>query len=145
MTLKARLVVALLAVGLAVVVTGAVVVSTQRQYLVEQLDTQLARSTIPALRDVARLAGEQTAVSVDADAGTYRVRVAAAPNGYVAVGVPQESLDESVRRLMVVTLAAAVVRLGLLGLAGWWVVRLGLRPIRADGRVGRGHAVAGPA
>ena len=68
MTLRARLIVALVAVGVAVLVACAIVVTSQRQYLFDQLDRQLLVSSLPAVR----LAGPPTgrgAVSRQPQAG----------------------------------------------------------------------------
>ncbi|HVF14492.1 MAG TPA: HAMP domain-containing protein, partial [Acidimicrobiales bacterium] len=191
MTLRARLVVALAAAGVAVLVTAGVVVTSQRQYLLDQLDRQLVSSSPPAVRlaetpatagtsgapfasptnlpsalfetylalvsadgeelrvlfpgpegrgspslaglDLARLAAEGTPVTVDAvgGGGSYRVRVVDGRAGLAAIALPLDRLEASVARLLLLSAIGAGVILGLLGLLGWWVVRLGLRPIRA--------------
>jgi len=190
-TLRARLVVALAAAGVAVLLTAGVVVTSQRHYLLDQLDRQLVRSSPPAARlvetpatagasgapfasptnlpsdlfetylalvsadgeelrvlfpglegrgspslaglDLARLAAEGTPVTVDAvgRGGSYRLRVVDGRAGLAVVALPLDRLEASVARLLLLSAIGAGVILGLLGLLGWWVVRLGLRPIRA--------------
>ncbi|MGE3621380.1 MAG: sensor histidine kinase [Acidimicrobiia bacterium] len=62
----------------------------------------------------------------------YRVRAAVArPSGTVmVVALPLDDVDEAVRRLVVVELAATAAIVGVLGLVAWWVLHLGIRPVK---------------
>jgi two-component system OmpR family sensor kinase len=49
---------------------------------------------------------------------------------HLVVALPLDRVEAATRRLVLVMLIAAAVIAGVLGLVCWWVVRLGLRPIR---------------
>lgn len=72
-------------------------------------------------------------VTVDADRGArYRLAPARATarGPVLVVGLPLDDVDDAVSRLRgVVVLAGLAVAVGL-GLVAWWVVRLGIRPLR---------------
>jgi two-component system OmpR family sensor kinase len=187
-TLRARLVVALVAVAAAIIASGAVIVAIERSYLVNQLDQQTLASLLPAMRlagapdatatvssppagvpaglfdryvaavgsdghvlrvfgpgsdtdggpvlagvHLAQVASSRRAVTVAATGGTdsYRLVARSTATGYIVVASPLAQLDASVNRLMAVLGIAGLTVVGLLLLLGWWVVRLGLRPIGA--------------
>jgi two-component system OmpR family sensor kinase len=50
--------------------------------------------------------------------------------GYLVVALPLDRVDAATRQLVLVMLIAAAVIAGVLALVCWWVIRLGLRPIR---------------
>ncbi|MDQ2649052.1 MAG: HAMP domain-containing histidine kinase, partial [Actinomycetota bacterium] len=83
--------------------------------------------------DVERLRSGRP-VTVPAEHGDldYRalVREGGPPGGLTIVALPLDDVQESVRRLLAVELAAGVAVLGVLGLVSWWVVHLGVRPVR---------------
>lgn len=71
--------------------------------------------------------------TVDADGADFRYRVAAradGPAGTLLVALPLDDVDEAVRRLVAVELLAGAALLAVLGLVTWWVVHLGVRPVR---------------
>lgn len=79
------------------------------------------------------LAAKRTLDTVGSTAsGTrYRVLVRADPGGgLVLVGLPLDDVDATVGRLVVVELVATGVVLAVLALVAWWVLRLGVRPVR---------------
>jgi two-component system OmpR family sensor kinase len=194
-TLRARLIVALAAVSIAVIVAGYAVVTIQRRYLVDQVDRQLATSGRPAAgfalrsarapgvtvpeppvtrrtrqdvpsdlfdiyvarvsdngtaqevivpgasrfgapdmrgKDIAALAerGPITASAVHGST-SFRVEVVTTrADDHLVVALPLDRVEAATRRLVLVMLIAGAVIAGVLGLVCWWVVRLGLRPIR---------------
>jgi two-component system OmpR family sensor kinase len=84
-------------------------------------------------RDVDRLRAGQ-AVTVPAERGDLDYRVLAReggpPGGLTVAALPLDDVEESVRRLVAVELVAGVAVLAVLGLVSWWVVHLGVRPVR---------------
>lgn len=78
-----------------------------------------------ALRD-----GE--AVTVDSDQDTrYRLMARSDRNRVLGViGLSLDDVDSAVRRLVVVLAIAVVSVAGVLALVTWWVIRLGVRPVR---------------
>lgn len=72
------------------------------------------------------------AITVNGD-GVKRFRVLAQPGGRGAtpvVGAPLDDVDASSRRLLAVEGIATLVMLALLGLVAFWVLRLGVRPVK---------------
>ncbi|MDP1804651.1 MAG: histidine kinase dimerization/phospho-acceptor domain-containing protein, partial [Acidimicrobiales bacterium] len=109
----------------------------ERGVLVTRLAPDLADGTAPTpiLSDtpVAELqAGRTITVPSDDDAVDYRMagRADRAGVGLGVVGIPLEGVDEATRRLFVVQGFALSAALAVLGLVTWWVVRLGVRPVR---------------
>lgn len=71
-----------------------------------------------------------TATAADGDL-RYRVLVHESSNGDLVVyGLPLEDVDASMNRLAVVELTALAVIVGALGLITFWVLRLGVRPVK---------------
>jgi two-component system OmpR family sensor kinase len=63
--------------------------------------------------------------------GRYRVLSLAARSGVtVVLALPLNDIDETVRRLVAVEVGATAFVLAVLGLVTWWVVRLGVQPIK---------------
>lgn len=221
MTLRSRLAVVYAVAVVAVVVTGATVVLTQRQYLMDQVDSRLRGAAAPVVRadpfgapgpvvagpantlwvgevdprgelrtlpsvldegdapDVtgAELLrsplGEPFTVGSESGGSGYRMLVAQPlpagspppsepgdPEGQtlqpsgpagprMAFALPLEDLDSAVGRLAAVLGWGALGILAVLALSGWWVWRLGLRPIRemtaaADRIAAGGHDLGVP-
>ena len=68
--------------------------------------------------------------------GSPSYRVLAAPlegGGTVIIAIPLSDLDATLAQLAVIELAAGLAVLVLLGLATWWIVRRGLRPLERMG------------
>ena len=74
------------------------------------------------------------AVTVPSDDSGSRYRLLArreGPRGGMAVvGLSLDDVDSAVRRLVAVQGLALVAVLGVLGLVTWWVIHLGVRPVR---------------
>ena len=74
------------------------------------------------------------AVTVPSDPGGSRYRLlgrAEGPRGRMAVvGLALDDVDGAVRRLVGVEALALITVLGVLALVMWWVIRLGVRPVR---------------
>lgn len=110
---------------------------SERGVLVTRLAPDLADGAAPtpilSETAVAELqAGRTITVPSDDDAVDYRMagRVERVGVGLAVVGIPLEGVDETTRRLFVVQGFALSAALAVLGLVTWWVVRLGVRPVR---------------
>lgn len=97
------------------------------------------RGTSPAavpkvsVRDAERLAGTGAIETFDSSAAGTRYRVTARVGrngGIVVVGVPLDGVDSTVSRLVRVEALATGIVLAALGLIAWWVLRLGVGPVR---------------
>lgn len=68
------------------------------------------------------------------DNGEYRYRVLAYPepgtDGTVVLALPLRSVDATVARVTAVAWGTTAAILAVLGLVAWWVIRLGIRPIK---------------
>jgi two-component system OmpR family sensor kinase len=84
--------------------------------------------------DVADLrAGRTVTVGSDERGSRYRLRSPGriGPAGLVTVvGLSLDDADEAVRRLVTVELVAVLAVLAVLAVVTWWVIRLGVRPVR---------------
>lgn len=83
--------------------------------------------------DVRRLAaGDAITVPSDDSGSRYRLLARAqGPRGALAVvGLSLDDVDSAVRRLVAVETVALLAVLAVLTLVAWWVVRLGVRPVR---------------
>ncbi len=102
-----------------------------------ELTTSIEPSTFddfsPPSMDLESLLGERvhifTTGGVDTDT-TLRVLAREVADGYVVVAVSLDGVRASMRRLMLMQFLAAVVILAALGVLAWWVIRLGIRPIK---------------
>jgi len=178
MTLRTRLLAALVVLVVALGATGVVVTLVQRDYLYDQLDHRLmsvAERPRPVLQRLALGAagpttgfiaemyvgiienGQLTTVQAPTDdpdlvpslladhlpttpitrptlagqSDQVRVVTVHLPNNRVAVfAVSTAQADDAVQRLVTTLAVAAGIVLLLVGLVAWWVIRLGLRPIR---------------
>jgi two-component system OmpR family sensor kinase len=84
--------------------------------------------------DIDRLrAGKAVSVATDVSGVRYRVvsRAEGALGGMVVTALPLRDVDDAVRSLEGVELLAVLAVLGVLGLVTWWMVRLGIRPLRS--------------
>jgi len=84
-------------------------------------------------RDVVALrAGDTITVrSTDADVD-YRMRVQRGLRGgnAVVLALPLDDVNESVGQLLAIVAVSGLAVLGVLGLVVWWVIHLGVRPVR---------------
>jgi len=81
---------------------------------------------------LAGLATDQTVVSLHslaAEPGSWRVRVLALDDGYVAIAKSTAEIEVAARRLALICLSVGVIILSIATLAGVALVRLGLRPL----------------
>lgn len=63
--------------------------------------------------------------------GTYRVRAVRTSDSVVTIsGLPLDDVNETITRLVVLQGGALLVVLGVLGAVTFWVVRLGIRPVK---------------
>ena len=69
--------------------------------------------------------------SVEAGGGRWRVAVQGDSSGGLTVlALPLEEVDDTIRRLIFVELIASGAVIAVLVAVGWWVIRLGIRPIK---------------
>ncbi|HEY3669339.1 MAG TPA: HAMP domain-containing sensor histidine kinase [Acidimicrobiia bacterium] len=70
-------------------------------------------------------------VASDSGSGRYRLLAARAPDGTVnLVGLSLQDVDATMGRLRLVLIAAIAIVIGILGVVVFWVLRLGVRPIK---------------
>jgi two-component system OmpR family sensor kinase len=84
-------------------------------------------------RAIRRLrAGDAVSVPSDTDGIRYRVvaRAEGIRGGLIVVALPLRDVDDAVHSLEGVEAIAVLAVLAVLGLVTWWVVRLGIRPVR---------------
>ncbi len=88
---------------------------------------ELTDSQVADLRD----GGPVTVGAVGADE-RYRMlgRAERRLGGFIVTGLPLDDVDDAVRRLVVVEVVAVLAVLAVLGLVTWWVIHLGIRPLR---------------
>ncbi len=60
----------------------------------------------------------------------YRVRVRAGDDELHVTALPLTDVDETISRLIMVELVATLLIVAVLGAVTWWVIRLGIRPIK---------------
>ncbi|MEO7429489.1 MAG: histidine kinase dimerization/phospho-acceptor domain-containing protein, partial [Acidimicrobiales bacterium] len=77
-------------------------------------------------------AGHAITVASDQQSSRYRLlaRTEGPRGGMAVLGLSLDDVDSAVGRLQAVEALAVIAVLGVLGLVTWWVIRLGVRPIR---------------
>ena len=106
--------------------------------LVTRMAPNLTGETAPVPRFSAAQAYEAVRtgdpVTVASSDGSTRYRVVARlddrSGDLVVLGLQLDSVDDAIARLLVVEAATTAVVLLVLGLISWWVLRLGVRPIK---------------
>jgi two-component system OmpR family sensor kinase len=94
-----------------------------------QVDEDVIADRLPTTTQVS---DPFTVASLGDDGARWRLVVARSPSGDVTIsGLPLSATEATITHLTVLTLAASGAVLVVLGLVGWWVIRLGLRPIDA--------------
>ena len=94
-------------------------------------DTALPEIDADQVRDAVDSGDAFTVDSTDGDL-RYRVRASESPDGDVTVvALPLDSVDDAITSLITVEVLGALVILAALALVAWWVIRLGIRPVRA--------------
>ncbi len=101
------------------------------------LESRLEPSTTddfsPPSIDVASLRGPRQQIFTTGGTETpttLRVMARENPDGYLIIAVPLDGVRSTMRRLMLLQIGAAAAILIALGVLAWWVVRLGIRPIK---------------
>jgi len=85
---------------------------------------------LPVIEDVAFEVGEPfTVPSTDADT-RYRAVARREPRFTLVYALPLDDVDATVSRLVAVEAVATLAALAVLGVLTWWVVRLGVRPVK---------------
>lgn len=77
--------------------------------------------------------GGRRIATVGADTGstTYRAAVYRLDDGRIrVVAIPIDDVEHTIDRLLLVQILGALAVLAALGLVGWWVVHLGIRPVK---------------
>lgn len=102
-----------------------------------ELITSIEPSTFedfgPPSMDLESLEGERVLLFTTGGVGTdttLRVLAREVTDGYVVVAVSLDGVRASMRRLMLMQFIAAIAILAALGAMAWWVIRLGVRPIK---------------
>jgi two-component system, OmpR family, sensor kinase len=82
---------------------------------------------VVALREGETITVDSTDRGVD-----YRMRVQRdlRAGREIVLALPLDDVSESVRQLLAIVLVSGLAVLGVLGLVIWWVIRLGVRPVR---------------
>ena len=92
-----------------------------------------ARPSLPRLPERLTLGQPTTVPALDGSLD-YRVRAEPSPGGgTTVVAIPLSGVDEQLDELLVVEASVIGAALLLMGALGWWVVRLGLRPLERIG------------
>ncbi|HYI62674.1 MAG TPA: HAMP domain-containing sensor histidine kinase [Acidimicrobiales bacterium] len=107
--------------------TRVVTLASPRTAGSEAATPRIDRATLAALE--ARPGRIRT---VPGDGGVERFRVVARvrPGGTTLVGAPLDDVDAAVRRLVAVEVGATTLVLAVLALVAFWVLRLGVRPLK---------------
>jgi two-component system OmpR family sensor kinase len=74
--------------------------------------------------------GEPFTVGSTSGSGRFRVLAQRAPGAVTVVGISLEDVDATMSRLRLVLIGAMALVIGILGLVVFWVLRLGVRPLR---------------
>ncbi|MET0909723.1 MAG: HAMP domain-containing sensor histidine kinase, partial [Ilumatobacteraceae bacterium] len=69
-------------------------------------------------------------VSATDDATTYRVLVQPVGDVVSVTGLPIDDVEATINRLIWLEIAGSLTILVVLAIAGWWVVHLGIRPVK---------------
>ena len=91
-------------------------------------------------RDLPRIAAAEIGVpfTLDGADGRYRVLVISADGGHLIRALPLTGVAEIVSWLRWVGLAGLIAAGLVLGAVGWWVIRLGVRPLKDTAASARG-------
>ncbi len=91
-------------------------------------------------RDLPRIAAAEVGVpfTLDGANGRYRVLVMEADGGHLIRALPLTGVAEIVSWLRWIGLAGLVAASLVLGAVGWWVIRLGVRPLKDTAASARG-------
>jgi two-component system, OmpR family, sensor kinase len=94
--------------------------------------TELAEPAIDADQAAhAATTGEPFTVGAVGDGDLrYRVRARQGEDGLHVTALPLTDVDNTVARLITVEVVATLIILAVLGAVTWWVIRLGIRPIK---------------
>jgi two-component system, OmpR family, sensor kinase len=92
-------------------------------------DAGAPRVTVDQALAAART-GEPFTVSSTTGSGRYRVLATHAPGGVSVVGLSLQDVDATMGRLRLVLIAAIAIVIGILGIVVFWVLRLGVRPLK---------------
>lgn len=97
-------------------------------------DGQGARDPLPAVTadDLRRAAATRRPITVTNGDGDVRYRMLLRSGGgrSVLVGAPLVAVDAAVGRLVGLQLTAVAAVVAVLGMVTWWVIRLGVRPVK---------------
>jgi len=64
------------------------------------------------------------------DGGRYRLLAREVSGGALVVGLSLDDVEDTMTRLVTLLIAGGAVTFAVLGLVGWWVIRLGVRPVK---------------
>ena len=86
---------------------------------------------VEQVADAAETKQHFTTGAVDDDGSRYRVCAFVGPNGtYRIVAQPLDDVDDTIARLITIEIVAGAFVLAVLAVVTWWVLRLGIKPIK---------------
>ena len=86
---------------------------------------------VEQVADAAESKQHFTTGAVDDDGTRYRVCAFVGPNGtYRIVAQPLDDVDDTIARLITIEIVAGAFVLAVLAVVTWWVLRLGIKPIK---------------
>jgi two-component system OmpR family sensor kinase len=102
-----------------------------RKVLSTPLDTKHASPEIPTIRTTSTDNVSITTVGSTSGTSSWRAVLLALPRQHteILVAVPLNQVDDTVRFLRLALLLTGLIMLVVLGATGYWITRLGLRPI----------------
>lgn len=103
---------------------------TFRTRLVPNLDDRSDLPKVTAAQVRGAMLGEPFTASSREGNGRWRVLVTQGPDHLELSAISLNDVDDSVHRLLFVEILGSAAVLGALAIMGWWVVRLGVRPIK---------------
>lgn len=81
--------------------------------------------------EAARSKGPITTGSEAGGSTQWRLRIAQTRDGtLVVIGLPLDDVTETIRRLIAIEVIATTAIVVVLGAVSWWVIRLGIRPVK---------------
>jgi len=105
---------------------------TVRTMLVPNVDADTSRFSPPALTGLDRPRTDRWFATVEAEDGTSTYRVLAQRFGdtVTVTALPLDAVQHTITRLVTVEVAGTATIVLLLAVVGWWVLHLGIRPLR---------------
>ena len=105
---------------------------TVRTVLVPNVDVDVSRFSPPAITGIDRRGADRWFASVEAEDGssTYRVLAQRFGDTVTVTALPLDAVRHTITRLVTVEVAGTATIVLMLAVVGWWVLHLGIRPLR---------------